>query len=187
MTNHAEAYDDLFEDISSSAGVIDDFAYEAGYAYDSAVPAESPQERPEREPRELPRRREREKPKAKPRHNAAAVIKYLAVIGLLTGISIAALHVEVQLAEINEKISDTKTELEEAESLEVQLTMQAAQRMTDAQVEQYATEQLGMGKMSSSQVVYLHVAQQDRGTVVQETTGGAWYERVWAAIRGWFA
>ena len=69
----------------------------------------------------------------------------------------------------------------------VQLTMQAAQKMTDAQVEEYARGELGMGKLSSSQVVYLHVAQQDRGTVVQETGGGSWLERVWATVRGWFA
>ncbi len=44
-----------------------------------------------------------------------------------------------------------------------------------------------MGKLSSSQVVYLHVTQQDKGTVVQETGGGSWFERMWAAVKGWFA
>ena len=106
---------------------------------------------------------------------------------LVGGVSAAALVSEVQLAEINEEISATKNDLEEAQSLEVQLTMQAAQKMTDAQVEQYAVEELGMGKLSSSQVVYLHVTQQDKGTVVQETGGGSWFERMWAQIKELFA
>ncbi len=93
----------------------------------------------------------------------------------------------MQLTELTEKINEAKKDLEEAKSLEVQLTMQAAQKMSDAEVERYATEQLGMGKVTGSQVVYLHVAQQDRGTVVQELGEGSWLDRAIAAVRGWFA
>ncbi len=77
--------------------------------------------------------------------------------------------------------------LAEAESLEVQLSMQAAQKMTDAQVEEYAVQQLGMSKMTSSQVTYLHVAQQDKGTVVQDIEGASPLEQLWAKIRSWLA
>ena len=133
------------------------------------------------------RQREKQETRKKLRRNTTAIVKCMLAILLVGGVSAAALVSEVQLAEINEEISATKNDLEEAQSLEVQLTMQAAQKMTDAQVEQYAVEELGMGKLSSSQVVYLHVTQQDKGTVVQETGGGSWLERVWATVRGWFA
>jgi len=59
--------------------------------------------------------------------------------------------------------------------------------MTDAQVEDYATQQLGMGKLLGSQVVYLHVAQQDKGTVVQEIDSGSWLDQFFAWIRSCFA
>lgn len=187
MANRAEAYDlSYFEDISSNGALIDDYAYEVPQIEEPQV-----EEQPERKVVELPRRKERqrqrEETKPKLRRNAMRIAKYMMVIGLVTGVSIGALVSEVQLTEINEMINETRNDLEEAKSLEVQLTMQAAQKMTDAQVEEYARGELGMGKLSSSQVVYLHVAQQDRGTVVQETGGGSWLERVWATVRGWFA
>ena len=169
MANRAEAYDlSYFEDISSNGALIDDYAYEVPQIEEPQV-----EEQPERKVVELPRRKERqrqrEETKPKLRRNALRIAKYMMVIGLVTGVSIGALVSEVQLTEINEMINETRNDLEEAKSLVVQLTMQ------------------GMGKLSSSQVVYLHVAQQDRGTVVQETGGGSWLERVWATVRGWFA
>ena len=181
MANRAEAYDlSYFEDISSNGALIDDYAYEVPQIEEPQV-----EEQPERKVVELPRRKERqrqrEETKPKLRRNALRIAKYMMVIGLVTGVSIGALVSEVQLTEINEMINETRNDLEEAKSLEVQLTMQAAQAEVSARGE------LGMGKLSSSQVVYLHVAQQDRGTVVQETGGGSWLERVWATVRGWFA
>lgn len=177
MANRSEAYDySYFEDISSNT-VIDDYAYQ--------------QPQIEEEPREnvveLPQRRER--PEIKPKHwrHILEMVKYVAVILLVGGISMSAVYSEVQLTEITEEINEVKNQLEEAESLEVQLTMQAAQRMSDAQIEEYAVEQLGMGKLSGSQVVYLHVAQQDRGTVLQEAGESSWLDNILATIRGWFA
>lgn len=182
MANRAEAYDfSYFEDISSNGAVIDDYALEQPQI----------EEQPERKVVELPRRQERQREKQetrkKLRRNTTAIVKCMLAILLVGGVSAAALVSEVQLAEINEEISATKNDLEEAQSLEVQLTMQAAQKMSDAEVERYATEQLGMGKVTGSQVVYLHVAQQDRGTVVQELGEGSWLDRAIAAVRGWFA
>lgn len=68
---------------------------------------------------------------------------------VLFGTGITAVYSEVQLTELSEEISKVQTQLEEAQSLEVQLNMQAAQLMTDAQVENYAVQQLGMGDRKS--------------------------------------
>ncbi len=106
---------------------------------------------------------------------------------VLFGTGITAVYSEVQLTELSEEISKVQTQLEEAQSLEVQLNMQAAQLMTDAQVENYAVQQLGMGKLAGSQVVYMHVAQQDKGRVVQEIEGGSWLEKLWREISSWLS
>ena len=89
-----------------------------------------------------------------------------------------------QTAQVQQEL---QTQLEEAQSLEVQLNMQAAQLMTDAQVENYAVQQLGMGKLAGSQVVYMHVAQQDKGRVVQEIEGGSWLDKIWREISSWLS
>lgn len=187
MANRSEAYDfSYFEDISSVSAVIDDYAEQA-YGLSQQEPqieekprenvVELPQQRPHHEPEQ------RRRPKRSLLKMAAAMLSFTLVFTA----SFTAVYSEVQLTELNEKINIAKSDLEEAESLQVQLTMQAAQKMTDAQVEQYAVEQLGMGKLSSSQVVYLHVAQQDKGTVVQENAGGSWMDRLFETVRGWFA
>ena len=106
---------------------------------------------------------------------------------VLFGTGITAVYSEVQLTELSEEISKVQTQLEEAQSLEVQLNMQAAQLMTDAQVENYAVQQLGMGKLAGSQVVYMHVAQQDKGRVVQEIVGGSWLDKIWREISSWLS
>ena len=179
MANRSEAYDfSYFEDISSVSAVEDNFAYQ---------PAEAPEV--EAEPREkvveLPQR----EPERKPKHRRNPFKMVLASVGFLLvfGAGLAAVYSDAQLTELGNKIADTQKQLEEAQSLEVQLTMQAAQQMSDAEVEAYAIEKLGMGKLSGSQVVYLHVAQQDRGTVVQETGEPSWLDKVLSEVKSWFS
>ena len=82
---------------------------------------------------------------------------------------------QVQLTELTEEINTTAKQLEEAESLEIQLNMEASAQMDGAAVEQYAQEELGMSKVSGGQVTYVNVAQEDQGTVVREATGGSFW------------
>lgn len=126
-------------------------------------------------------------PEKRPRRSALKVIAGSLCFALLFGTGITAVYSEVQLTELSDEIKTKEAELGEAQSLEVQLSMQAAQKMTDAQVESYAVQQLGMGKVAGSQVVYMHVAQQDKGKVVQEIEGGSWLDKLWREIRTWLA
>ena len=93
---------------------------------------------------------------------------------------------QVQLTELTEEINTTTKQLEEAESLEIQLNMEASAQMDGAAVEQYAQEELGMSKVSGGQVTYVNVAQEDQGTVVREATSGSFWENLWSAIQSWF-
>lgn len=188
MANRSEAYDlSYFEDISSVST--------AAYELPQELPQESPHELPheERGPKrkvvQLPKRHREPQKKQRPQQllNIFAMIKCVAVVGLIFGISMAAVFSDVRLTELSEEISAAQSDLAEARSLEVQLTMQATQMMSDAEVEKFAVEQLGMGKLSGSQVVYLHVAQQDRGTVLQEAGEGSWLDRMIAEVKSWFS
>lgn len=126
-------------------------------------------------------------PEKRPKRSALRLIAGSLCFALLFGTGITAVYSEVQLTELSDEIKTKEAELGEAQSLEVQLSMQAAQKMTDAQVESYAVQQLGMGKIAGSQVVYMHVAQQDKGKVVQEIEGGSWLDKLWREIRTWLA
>lgn len=96
------------------------------------------------------------------------------------------IYSQVQLTELTEEINQTSQALAEAESLEIQLNMAAAQKMTGAQVEEYAAS-LGMEKVSGSQVTYINVAQEDQGTVVQQVEEPSLLGRLWNTVRSWFA
>lgn len=175
MAYHNEAVDfSLFED-RTAAVVLEPKIEEQPRRRDNVV--------------ELPERKRQEEPEKqrKPQRRPLRMIAGALCFAVMFATGIGAVYSEVQLTELTEEINRAQTQLDEAQSLEVQLTMQAAQKMTDAQVEEYAAQQLGMGKLLGSQVVYLHVAQQDRGTVVQEVDSGSWLDQFLAWIRSCFA
>lgn len=157
----------------------------------SAAPAAEPkiQEQPQRQSNvvELPEQPERQR-QAQPQHRRSPLKMAAALcFGLIFLTALSAVHSEVQLTELTEEINMASKSLEEAKSREIQLSMQAAQKMTDAEVEEYAVQQLGMSKLSNAQVTYLHVAGQDQGKVVQDVAGGSWLDQFLSTVRSWLA
>lgn len=134
---------------------------------------------------ELP---ERElKKNARPQRHPFRAMAFTACFAVIFSTVVAVVFSQVRLTELTEEINKATTALAEAESLEVQLNMQAAQKMDGAQVEEYAVKELGMSKITGGQVTYVNVAQQDKGTVVEEADGGSFLDRLWSAIRSWLA
>lgn len=158
----------------------------------SAAPAAEPkiQEQPQRQSNvvELPEQPEQQR-QAQPQHRRSPLKMAAAALcfGLIFLTALSAVHSEVQLTELAEEINMASKSLEEAKSREIQLSMQAAQKMTDAEVEEYAVQQLGMSKLSNAQVTYLHVAGQDQGKVVQDVAGGSWLDQFLSTVRSWLA
>lgn len=174
MPNRSEAYDfSLFEDHTAAA-----------------APARLPRrDQPESAPREnvveLPRR-ELEK-NAKPRRHPIRAMASVTCFIVFLAIAVAMVYSQQQLAVLTEQINAASQSLEQKESLEVQLSMQAAQKMSGTQVENYAAGKLGMGKATSSQVTYVNVAQKDQGMVIQSTEGGSWLDKLLSTVRSLFA
>lgn len=177
MGNRAEAYDfALFEERSAAA-----------------LPRENPQPRPQPERRpggqvvELPQKKPQQRPQAKPKLH---LFKFFVAALCFAGIVITVFQVvisQVELTELTQEINNTIDDLDEAKSLEIQLNMQAALRMNDAQVETYAADQLGLTKISGTQVTYVNVAQQDKGAVLQDIDGGSVLDKLLSAVRTLFA
>ena len=174
----SEAYDfSLFEERTSTEERV------SNARWDNAQP-EEPKKRSQENVVELPE--EELKKNRKPRRHllrrAAAVLCFGVVFSAVT----LVVYNQVQLTELTEEINTTAKQLEEAESLEIQLNMEASAQMDGAAVEQYAQEELGMSKVSGGQVTYVNVAQEDQGTVVREATSSSFWENLWSAIQSWF-
>ena len=173
MANRAEAYDfSLFES-----------------HYDNTVPAVEPRRKPQpkKAPNivELPKKEleKNAKPKRHPFRAAMMVLSFAAFMVL----AVAMVYSQEQLAMLTEKINAATQDLAESRSLEVQLNMMASQKMNDSEVEKYVTGELGMSKITSRQISYVNVAQQDKGKVMQEIDGGSVLDKLLSAIRSWFA
>ena len=134
---------------------------------------------------ELPQRELKRNARAK-RSPLRMVLSALFFAGVMFTV-MTVIYSQVQLTELTEEINQTTQALEEAESLEIQLNMAAAQKMTGAQVEEYAVNELGMSKITGSQVTYVNVAQEDQGTVVEETDSASVLDQILATVRSWFA
>lgn len=178
MANFSEAYDfALFEERTAAPAVVEQ-------------PQRQPRrEQPLRRPREnvvdLPQEgaKKQTKPKRHPFRFMAAAVCFVVITAIVTSV----VHSQVLLTELTQEINTVTDSLEKAESVEIQLNMQAALRMNDGQIEQYAMAQLGLSKIASTQVTYINVARADQGQVLQDIDGGSVLDRLWASLRGLFA
>lgn len=173
MPNRSEAYDfSLFEN-----------------RMDNTAPVRQPRREERREQehkiRRLPQKQLEKN--ARPQRHPVRLMAATAFFGLVMASVVSVVYSQVQLTELTESINAASTQLEEAKSLEIQMNMQASQKMNGTEVENYAVNELGMNKISGSQVSYVNVAQQDRGTVVRDVDGGSVLEQIWATVRSWFA
>ncbi len=157
---------------------------------ENTAPALDPKviEEPSRQGRvvELPQQKPEGQTQPQRRRSPLKMMAAALCFGLIFITAISAVHSEVQLTELTEAINTARNDLGEAESREVQLSMQAAQRMTDAQVEEYATK-MGMSKLTGAQVTYMHVSREDQGKVVQDIEGGSALDKLLARVRAWLA
>ncbi len=155
----------------------------------SALPVEDPQVRRERRQRgnivELPQKEleKNRKPKHHPFRAALATLSFLVVFSTMVSI----VYSQVRLTELTEDINQASQDLSEAKSREIQLSMEASEKMNGTEVEEYVKKQLGMSKITEGQVTYLNVTQEDKGTVVEDVEGASWLDQLLTAIADWFA
>ena len=176
MANLSEAYDfSLFEDRigQSTAPIGEPGSREQRQEQKRENVIELPQ-------KELDKNRQ---PKRHPFRMIAATLCFTVIFATVVSI----VYSQVQLTELTEEINIATQQLQEEQSLEVQMSMQASQKMNGAQVEEYAKKELGMSKISEGQVSYVNVVQQDKGTVLQDTDGGSWFDKSLSAVESWFA
>ncbi len=177
MAHYSEAYDfALFEERSSAAPEI--------------------VERPLRQPRREQTRRSREnvvelpqegrEAQAKPRRHPFRFLASSVFFAVVFVTVVCVVQSQVLLTELTQEINTVTDSLQKAESVEIQLNMQAALRMNDAQIEKFAADELGLSKITGTQVTYINVARADQGRVLQDIDGGSLLDKLWASVRGLF-
>jgi len=104
---------------------------------------------------------------------------------VIFGFVINLVHSQAVLTELTEEVSTARTALTEQQSIETQIQAQQAEKYSIPAVQE-AAEDLGMRKVSQSQIQYFSVSDQDKGTVIQETEEKDWmtlfFESIWSWI-----
>lgn len=108
----------------------------------------------------------------------AVVIGFVMVAGVVAG--------QVQLTELTQEIETAQTQLEQLQSVQIQLEMEAAGSANSTEIEEYAKSVLGMAKISNDQVTYISLAGEDQG-VVSSASDSGFFARLWHSVSSWLA
>lgn len=113
----------------------------------------------ERQLREAPAPRRRKKARVHP--------SVFACIAVLAVVSVYILFCQMQLTELNTEVSKANTKLDELTAENVSLTTKQVNSLDMDQVEEYATDKLGMVKLDNSQIEYVTLTNPDTVTVAE--------------------
>lgn len=104
------------------------------------------------------------------------------VLATILGISTGVVASAAQLTELTAEITQAKIELSELKSTQVQLEMKKQIENNDFDYAEHAREVLGMQRENPGQITYIHVANEDVGTVLyQEST----WNRIVQKVKSW--
>lgn len=117
------------------------------------------------------------------RHNPAKLATGFMVGLVVTGVVAMIVHGQVQLTELNQKISNAQSNLSDQQSLYTQLQMKVESKLSPAVVEAYAANELGMSRADSYQKEYISLSKGDKAEV-SESDGGNLFESIANAIAG---
>ena len=85
-----------------------------------------------------------------------------AIVTFIIGVIIVG---QVQLTELNQEIITAEHQLADAESVRIQNQMKVETNLSDAEIEKYATEKLGMTKASNAQKEFVALESGDKAEV----------------------
>ena len=110
-----------------------------------------------------------------------SVIAVFAAVGFVAFIAFSLLYSKVQISDYTAMISDAKTEIEQMERENVRLHSQLDSMYTLDNVEQIASQELGLQKTQSSQITYITLNTEEMTEVAEENTN------IFISIKNWFS
>ena len=103
----------------------------------------------------------------------------VAVVGMI-------IYSQVQLTELNQKISEAQETLENSQSEYTQMQMNVDAKYTTSIIEEYAQDNLGMTKANNSQKEFVDLSSGDKAKVVEKedksifNTIVDWISSIWS-------
>lgn len=116
--------------------------------------------------------------------NYLTLTRNLAVVALILCLSTYMVYGQVQLSELNDQVSSATTELEQLQSVGIQLEMKAQSDMNIDEIEEYVTSELNMRKVNSEEITYVNVGKDDVGEIVVSDGEGidGLLDGIWKAL-----
>ncbi len=102
------------------------------------------------------------------------IIKTAATVAVVGALVVTFISGQVTINELTAEINDSKTDLAQLQSIEVQLNMQAMNSLNDSQLRTFAQQSLGMNEILDEQIIYVNMSTQDKGTVYIEESKNLW-------------
>lgn len=103
----------------------------------------------------------------------------VAVVGMI-------IYSQVQLTELNQKISEAQETLENSQSEYTQMQMNVDAKYTTSIIEEYAQDKLGMTKANSSQKEFVDLSSGDKAKIVEKENKSIfdtivdWISSIWS-------
>ncbi|MBQ1507369.1 MAG: hypothetical protein IIZ36_02955 [Ruminococcus sp.] len=139
----------------------------------SAAPKRGAEEAPENNPAKTRRKKakivqlpEKELQKIRLRKHNPLKIVFSTLCALVISAIIGAIIVgQVQLTELNQKVITAQEMLEDKQSIYIQNQMKVEANLSNAEIERYAQEELGMTKASNAQKEFISLESGDKAEV----------------------
>jgi len=118
------------------------------------------------------RKKAKETEKKAKRANAAKAVKTFFVFAVLLSLGIVLLFNQARMSEINAETNEEKRLLKEAQEEGIHLQMELEGKMSVKNVEEYATEILGMKKIEASQIERITIDEGDKVVITEKDKAG---------------
>lgn len=125
-----------------------------------------------------------ESTQVRPRVRTRARTKQGVAPGAVLGILVAAalfvvcIMAQVRVMDISARSAELTSQLTELETRQARLKIEYESAFNLAEIEEYATKELGMQKPTADQIYYIDTSSPDRAVVVQQTSNDSLVDRV---------
>jgi cell division protein FtsL len=113
--------------------------------------------------------------------NLSRIVLSVAVSLVVITVIVSIIYGQVQLTELNQRITDAQNELSEKQSIYTQLEMKVDSSVSTTVVEQYAKDKLAMNKANNSQKEFVSLSDGDKAEVTMSEEKNI-FERICDAI-----
>ncbi len=161
--------------------------YDGNAARNVAAPSRRPQRVQEERKNNVVKISDKDLRKAKFRNLVLPqMAKRIIAMSLLFSVAMFIINGQVELSALSAELSTKAEYLAELESIEVTRGMEINNFSDIEELELYVSENLGMEKINSSQIIYVNFAKEDKGEVFVEETPG-FFESIFNTIGSWLS